>query len=200
MVPGYHYVNYYNYYMGMRITHNRAELEENTDHLKEGIEQVRKKNYDNRPNRRFAYVQKASFGSEPTPYSVDGGYREKGGFVHYFDSNLTIDQANQKYNTIVQDGLYDEDLLSLVCEMMFYNQNYQVGVSLTYEFLINNSGAVVVFINHGSFTKSRYSKDFYRYSQATIYFFYIIDVVFLLEFILLLIEVVYKGRLRLREI
>ena len=142
MNSSYHYLNFYNYAMGVRITFNRAQL---TDYIidDELTDMKRKTDYNSNSYQRFSDIITEPFGSEKLEYEYNGGYKGKGGYVVYFPSNLTYDEVDQKYVKLVEDGLFDENFLSLDVEIMLYNGNYQAGVVLSYEFLIENAGRVV---------------------------------------------------------
>lgn len=97
MVDGYHFLNYYNFFMGIRITHNRVKLKENTQEVsKDVISHIRKTNYKGSTSRRFGDLDKSNFGSENTEYSKNGGYRGKGGFIHFFEADIDFNEANTK--------------------------------------------------------------------------------------------------------
>ena len=142
MNSSYHYLNFYNYAMGVRITFNRAQL---TDYIidDELTDMKRKTDYNSNSYQRFSDIITEPFGYEKLEYEYNGGYKGKGGYVVYFPSNLTYDEVDQKYVKLVEDGLFDENFLSLAVEIMLYNGNYQAGVILSYEFLIENAGRVV---------------------------------------------------------
>jgi hypothetical protein len=97
MVDGFHYLNYYNFFMGIRLTHNRAKLKENKQDIsKDTITHIRKTNYKGSTNQRFGDLDKTSFGSENTKYSKNGGYRGKGGFIHFFEADIDEKVANAR--------------------------------------------------------------------------------------------------------
>jgi len=98
MVEGYHYLNNYNYFMGMRVTHNRALLKDNPDSdYIDIIPYIRKKNYNGDTDRNYEEIQKTPFGEDNLEYSSGGGFGGSGGFIHYFGSDLTIQEADQQF-------------------------------------------------------------------------------------------------------
>ena len=141
-VSGCHYINYFNYFMGMRVTYNRAKLLDSSNIDKTGKLKDRISNYDKNPNSKFENVETDSFGKDKIKYQNDGGYKNTGGYVIYFNSNLTYTEAKNKYTQLVKDGLFDEYCISIVLEIMMYNGNYQTGVVISYEFLINNAASM----------------------------------------------------------
>lgn len=91
-----------------------------------------------------------------------------GGFVFFFNDTLTFSEAQQKLNGLYDEGLLGKEFLSIVYEVMLYNQNLQAGVILNYEFLYNNAGKIDKTISSDLFYHSRYHTDFYQYSHSTI--------------------------------
>ena len=181
IVEGYHYFSYYNYFAGMRITHNKAKIIDNKSGEREKeIPTKRKGNFKGKPNVRMKDIDKSNFGKDSLEYTEDGGYNGKGGFVHFFDSNLTIEEASRKYGTLENDGLYSENLLSIVVELMFYNENYQVGVTMAYEFLVNNAGSIEMYTNNNAFYLNRYTSYYHQSSAFIQYLLMTIDFLFLI--------------------
>jgi len=56
----------------------------------------------------FHEIDKTPFGRNRIHYSSDGGYYGKGGFVYYFNSSLTIEEAQTYYRELVEDGLFNK--------------------------------------------------------------------------------------------
>lgn len=52
--------------------------------------------------------------------------------------------------------MFDEQAVTFTIEIMFYNQNYQIGTIQIYEFLIDNSGNIEKYSKIDSFMLSRY--------------------------------------------
>ena len=173
MNPDYHYINFYNFFMGCRVTQNRADVKTNTDKTTiDAIGHLRKRNYSGKTSQTFKDVLTSDFGSVPTPYSEDGGYRHKGGYVHYFASNLTFKEAMNKFRTMNDDSVFDPNLISFTIELMFYNQNYQTGITIVYEFLINNAGDVEKYADINAFYLSRYDEHYHQMDESTVGFMY----------------------------
>ena len=108
----YHYINNVNYFMGMRITHNRADLTSDKDsHLHPLYNRFRKENYYGQTSQRFGDLNETTFSRYNVKYSEDGGYFGKGGFVHYFEPHWTYQNATNFYDELVQDGLFDQKYL-----------------------------------------------------------------------------------------
>ena len=191
MNSSYHYLNFYNYAMGVRITFNRAQL---TDYIidDELTDMKRKTDYNSNSYQRFSDIITEPFGSEKLEYEYNGGYKGKGGYVVYFPSNLTYDEVDQKYVKLVEDGLFDENFLSLDVEIMLYNGNYQAGVVLSYEFLIENAGRVVKQKWTNAFYMSRYSDKFIGYSTNLKNFLIFIDTLFGLCYVIYCWKVIVK--------
>lgn len=66
---------------------------------------------------RFKEIDKTPFGRNAVEYSDAEGYYNKGGFIHYFQSNLTAEEAHAYYKELVEDGLYDRNLMALTLEV-----------------------------------------------------------------------------------
>ena len=63
------------------------------------------KNYNGYTDSSFSDIDKSQFGPNNTTYSENGGFAGKGGFVHYFQPNLTYEEANNFYYSLVSSGL-----------------------------------------------------------------------------------------------
>ena len=59
-----HFINYYNYFMGMRVTFNRAELVNSSNIEKTGKSDYRASNYRLNPNYKFENIMTNDFGSK----------------------------------------------------------------------------------------------------------------------------------------
>ncbi|CAI2380259.1 unnamed protein product [Moneuplotes crassus] len=206
MAEGYHYLSYSNYFCGLRLTHNRALAQTNTDAYKEKIPVTRKGNYKGKSNQRQSNLHTEPFGTDNTKYSKNGGYKGKGGYVHYFDDSLDYYEALIQYATLLEDGVFEGDLVNLVVEIMLYNENFQVGINLAYEFMINNAGKIETYKDIQAFYVSRYSKDYHQSSKFLQYFFMSLDIIFFLGLLFYSYEIgkviirVVKELFRLGEI
>lgn len=110
-----HYIKDLNYLMGVRLTLNRVKLENNTDRgYQDAIETHRLANYQGRANSQPAEVDKTPFGRDEVQYQSDGGYKHGGGFVFFFNDTMDVSEAITYYEELVEDGLYDDNFLSLV--------------------------------------------------------------------------------------
>lgn len=156
MVDGYHYINNYNYFAGMRLTHNRVIL----DYKKHNgfYDDVRKRNYVGRTNIKFKNIHTDVFDLYETEYSGSGGYADKGGYIYFLKDNLTYDEAIQFADDAYNNYMFDDEYLTLTFELMFYNQNLQTGCIVSYEFLNNNAAMVEKHVIVSTFFVSRYSE------------------------------------------
>jgi hypothetical protein len=73
-------------------------------------------------------IDKTDFGRYNTSYSTDNTYKNTGGFSHFFPSNFTVFEAYNLLFELIEDGLFNGDVLSIALELMFYNENYQTGM------------------------------------------------------------------------
>ena len=162
-VNGYHYLQYFNYLMGIRITYNRAELKSTSD-SKTGTDYVRVGNYEETPIKDYSNVDTTTWGSTKIPYSSSGGYNNLGGYIFHVPNDYNIDEVINLENQLIADGFIDDQFLSAVFEVVFYNENYQTGVILVYEFLQNNAGELKIANYQKSFFESRYSKNYHQIS------------------------------------
>lgn len=69
-------------------------------------------------------------------------------------------------------------MVNLVVEILVYNENFQAGLYITFEFLINNAGNVDKFYNAKPFFNSRYDQNFHRVSKTTKNFLIFLDVIY----------------------
>ena len=108
----YHYLNYYNFFMGMRITQNRVSFKK-MQYIctPDVVDNVRKFDYSGDTATRYGSLDTDPFGTDKISYWNDWGYAGAGGFVHYFDSLLNLTQAQDKFNKMYDDGLISEALL-----------------------------------------------------------------------------------------
>ena len=177
--PKYHYINYYNYFMGLRITQNRVDLSTNSNNNSNRAEsRIRKINYSGNTTARYGDLDKTKFGTDEIQYWKSCGYANAGGFVHFFNSSITLTQAQNKFNTMINDGLFSEELLDITLEIMFYNENYQTGITIAYQFLINNAGDVEKYKDTTQFFLSRYSKYYHQSSNEMRWFLIFLDVIY----------------------
>lgn len=154
-----HFLNGFNYFVGARLTHNRASMKQVTIPSTDFSKNVRKKNYNGVTDQTYKHIDTGTFGTQNIEYSSEGGYEGKGGFVHYFKSNAHIGDVNREYTQMLNDGLIDEKMISLTIESIFYNENYKVGLYFVYEFMNNNAGKVEVFTDTKMFQVSPYQLD-----------------------------------------
>ena len=61
---------------------------------------------------------------------------------------------------------------------MFYNENYQAGITIAYQFLINNAGDVEKYKDTTQFFLSRYSKYYHQSSNEMRWFLIFLDVIY----------------------
>ena len=199
-VKGCHYINYFNYFMGMRVTYNRAKLLDSGNIDETGKLKDRISNYDKNPNSKLENVETNPFGKDKIEYQNDGGYKNTGGYVIYFNSNLTYTEAETKYTQLAKDGLFDEYCISIVLEIMMYNGNYQTGVVISYEFLINNAASMFKDKDIDAFYMSRYSPNYARYSSSLKSFLIFTDALFLLYYLFLWILFAKKLKKRMSDL
>ena len=165
-VDGYHYLQYFNYLMGMRITYNRADLKFISE-AKAGTDYVRVGDYEETSIDHYSNVETTAWGSTNIPYSASGGYNNLGGYIIHVPNDYNIDEVINLENQLIADGFIDDQFLSAVFEVVFYNENYQTGVILAYEFLQNNAGELKIAKHRSSFFESRYSKNYHQISEST---------------------------------
>lgn len=176
-----HPIATFNYFMGMRMTFNKADMIDNSDVYKDEIKEHRATDYDERPNKTLKKTKTDPFGKiNQIPYSSSGGYAGKGGYVAFFQDNWNHTEADDYYTSLINDGLFEPDLVSLTLEIITYNQNYQLGINLAFEFMINNAGNIEKNLYKSAFFYSRYNKEFNQISGEYKSFLIFIDVLFTL--------------------
>ena len=124
----------------MRLSHLKAELKRNTYMNSEKVPRIRQENYSGSTRSDFDKIDETPFGRNKVPYTKNGGYDGEGGFIHYFKSDWTVEEAKQFYQNLVDDGLYNEQFVAVTLEvslcyrfrlitlqMIFYNENRQAG-------------------------------------------------------------------------
>ena len=199
--PDYHYLSYYNFFMGLRITQNRVQLMQNPNqNYREALTNIRKINYSGDTKTRYGNLDTSSFGSDHVQYWSDWGYDGSGGFVHFFDSSMTLKKAKSKFNKMVSDGLFNESLLDITLEIMSYNENYQTGTTQVYQFLINNSGNIEKYKDTAAFYLSRYSKNYHQSSENTRRFLILLDVLYCICLVAITVKTVLTVRSRTADI
>ena len=180
----YHYLGYFNYFAGMRMTYNRIDLK---DYIRDTdtntTSKIRKRNYNGKTNKRYKDLQTEDYYEYlPVSYKSDGGYRGKGGYIYFFQSNWTNDAAQSYYIDMWQDGvIYSDNSLTFTLEIMFYNENLQTGVVLIYEFLINNAGVLEKHKNVETFYLTRYSSKYRSNSKFGDYMLITFDLLFFIS-------------------
>lgn len=175
---GYHYINSYNYFAGMRITHNRVDLKTYTrDSL---TDHTRRRDYKGRTNQRFLDINTDYFEFNNKSYSHNGGYFGMGGFIYYLTSNTTYEEASAFVTQAYNSSMFDEEFLTLTFEIMFYNQNLETGVLICYEFLNNNAAIVESNVFVDSFFISAYSDCNNVYSNVTKIILIVCDIIWVI--------------------
>ena len=191
LTEGYHYISGFNYFMGIRLTHNRAELiQDPTDTSTKKL--IRKRDYQGTASQSFSDVVESPFGRNSTAYQSGGGFNNKGGYVHHFANDLTLQKANQTYQDLITDGLFDQNFLSLALEVVFYNENYQAGTVLIYQFLENNAGRVESYKDRRAFFESRYNSNYHQQSKSMVSFLIFLDAVYWLGLFWITFDAVKK--------
>lgn len=171
----------FNYYMGMRMTFNKAEMIDDPNFYDDAIKEYRATNYEGRTNKKIKETKTEPFGAiNQIPYTSSGGYAGKGGYVAFFQDNWNITEAATYYYTLLLDGLFDKQLVSITLEIMAYNQNLQTGVNIAFEFMINNAGEIQKNIYKMAFFTSRYNKQYKQLTPKMKNFIIFIDVLYLL--------------------
>ena len=195
MVPNstnkYHFIQYFNFFMGMRVTYNRAELTSSSEN-KSGTNSTRKGNYDGESQSSFSDVQKSIWGKNSYQYSSSGGYEDKGGYIIHFPNDYTIDEAEALWNQLLKDGIFDKSFISLAFELSFYNENYQVGVVLGYEFIQTNAGFISKIKTKRPFFESRYQQCYHQISEALQIILIILDIIYIIGVIWIVYENIIK--------
>ena len=199
LVDGYHYLTVFNYAAGVRITYNRIKLE-NTEVLDFKNIKVRQANYEDGHDIIFENVETKPFGTDEVEYQPSGGYQGKGGYVFYFRSNLTYEEMLDKYTQMVRDGFYDKNWLSIIVEIMIYNANFQTGIIIAYEFLLNNAGDLIHNKNIDAFYMSRYYMGYTGNSRTTENVLIFLDVLFCSYYLLFWFQFIKRIKIRLYEL
>ena len=156
------------------MTYNRALLENNSqNHLKEVVFNHRIDNYHGRTNTAFENIEQATF--QGVAFDQNGGYKGKGGYVFYFADNLSYQEASTQFDNLSDDSLgenrmFGNKFLAITIEILLFNPNYQVGVSVALEFLENNAGFIDKTLTSNAFYVSKYNTDFHQYSESLITF------------------------------
>jgi hypothetical protein len=104
----------------MRFTHQKVDLQNGRDEHSDAIGGVRKDNYVGATTKDFAGINKSPFGRDQVKYTNSGGYYGQGGFIHYFKSDLSADQASTYYDELVEDGIFDSNFMALTVEVRVF--------------------------------------------------------------------------------
>ena len=163
-VDKYHYLQYFNYLMGIRITYNRAKLQQ-TSESKCGTEFTRISDYEGTSVDQYSNVETEDWGTFKIQYSKNGGYNNLGGYVIHIPNDYNIEETLVLYNQLIADGFIDSQFLSAVFEVIFYNENFQTGVVLAYEFIQNNAGELKIDKHRSSFFESQYDKNYHQVTK-----------------------------------
>ena len=100
--------------------------------------------------------------------------------MKYFKSDLDFHAVNTGMREMMEDGLIDDQFISLTLESIFYNENFKVGFYLVFEFMNNNAGKLQVFESTQMYQVSKYQLDedqefpVIRFILETIYFLLVI--------------------------
>ena len=181
-VKGYHYLQSFNYLMGIRVTYNRAKLSA-TSEVKSGTNNTRVGNYFEASISDYSDVETSNWGSKNISYSSSGGYKGLGGYIIHIPNDIKIDEAMNMYDYLIKDGLTDNHFLSIVFELVFYNENYQTGIVLAYEFLLNSAGQLNKEKHRSPFFEFVFSSNNHQVSKSAQIILIIMEIIYLLGLI-----------------
>ena len=98
------------------------------------------------------------------------------------------------------DELFNNELLDLTVELMFYNENYQTGIVQAYQFLINNSGDIQMYKDTNMFFSSRYSKYYHQKTEGVKGFLIFLDLIYLILLVFVTLKAILTIKLRIMDI
>ena len=83
--------------------------------------------------------------------------------------------------------------------MIFYNENYETGVQIIYQFLQNNSGHISKYTDATIYNKSMYKSNYRKYKSGYQVLFKSIDFIYLTGILIMLLAFIRKMYMRFRE-
>ena len=64
----------------------------------------------------------------------------QGGFIKFIKGNTTLTDATSTISQIIKENWFRNQMIQTVLELMFYNENANIGIIVTLKFYIDNTG------------------------------------------------------------
>ena len=124
-------------------------------------------------------------------YQDGGGHNGQGGFVIFLSDILNETEARDKYSQLTIEDTsnftrkLEDNFLDLTFEVLLFNENYEWGVVITFEFLQNNAGEIDKSISTIPIYQSKYNPSYHFVSGSTRIFLICVDISYFLWFLFL---------------
>lgn len=64
----------------------------------------------------------------------------QGGFIKFIKGNTTLTDATSTISQMIKENWFRNQMIQTVLELMFYNENANIGIIVTLKFFIDNTG------------------------------------------------------------
>lgn len=64
----------------------------------------------------------------------------QGGFIKFIKGNTTLTDATSTISRMIKENWFRNQMIQTVLELMFYNENANIGIIVTLKFYIDNTG------------------------------------------------------------
>ena len=64
----------------------------------------------------------------------------QGGFIKFIKGNTTLTDATSTISQMIKENWFRNQMIQTVLELMFYNENANIGIIVTLKFYIDNTG------------------------------------------------------------
>ncbi|CDW74117.1 polycystic kidney disease 2-like 1 [Stylonychia lemnae] len=139
----------YNYFAGMRITSQYANLDQTNEDFQE-VTPLRRSNFYSDPMSTYGNFNKTN---PPFTYSGEGGFNDKGGFVMFFKGNETRNQSMNQFTEMIQNGWFKQ----IIIKMLLFSGFFIMMMILFFKTLFITVNAIKLFFVRKSFDLAWYT-------------------------------------------
>ncbi len=182
-----HFINGYNYLVGMRFTLKKAQLAPNKDAFSKAVLPIVRQEIYTTPDASYSSEYKEPLGRYT--YTEKNSYNEKGGYVTYLPGNMTILEAIAEFESMRKAKWFETlTTISFTIEMLYYNANYESALYIIMPFLLENSGTVARSRRVYAFWPQGFDES---HSKTILTIYYLLEALFQLLMYVDLIKLLY---------
>eukprot|EP00347_Sterkiella_histriomuscorum_P005839 403355073 len=92
-------------------------------------------------------------------YQEEGGFDDEGGFIKYFPGNATRNETYAEYRKITNAKWFYNNMIRTAVELMFYNNNDEMGILIQIVFFKSNTGELTVSKRQFTYLPQNYDEQ-----------------------------------------